>query len=72
MCVCFQTLNKGVNAVCCVMQVGVTPLADNDPRDRYLYELVVYTGSAKAASTRSKVQVRHHTTLRIKSHKGTT
>lgn len=31
------------------MQAGVSPLPDNDPRDKYLYEITLYTGSRKGA-----------------------
>ena len=27
------------------LQAGSTPLADNHPQDRYLYDLTIYTGS---------------------------
>lgn len=29
----------------CCFEAGIAPLPDNDPRDKYLYELVFYTGS---------------------------
>jgi len=38
-----------------LLQLGVTPLPDNDPRDRYLYEITVSTGLRKNAGTESKV-----------------
>ena len=28
-------------------QAGATPLLDNDPRDKYPYEVVLYTGARK-------------------------
>ncbi|XP_070581325.1 polycystin-1-like protein 2 [Ptychodera flava] len=34
---------------------GVTPLADNNPSDKYFYEIAVYTGMRRGAGTRSKV-----------------
>ena len=37
-------------------QLGVTPLPDNDPEDKYLYEVIIYTGMRKNAGTDSKVQ----------------
>ena len=39
----------------CLLQLGVTPLADNDTRDRYLYEVQVCTGARKNAATDSNV-----------------
>ena len=36
-------------------QVGMTPLPDNDLKDKYLYEVIVNTGSRKGAGTDSKV-----------------
>ena len=41
---------------CRLLQLGVTPLADNDIRDRYLYEVQVSTGSRKNAATDSNVR----------------
>ena len=38
-------------------QVGVAPLPDNDPRDSYLYEVVVYTGFVSNAGTTSHVRM---------------
>lgn len=32
-----------------IIQAGVSPLPDNDPRDKYLYEITLYTGSRKGA-----------------------
>lgn len=37
------------------IKAGVSPLLDNDPRDRYLYELTFYTGSRSKAGTTAKV-----------------
>jgi len=39
------------------VKLGVTPLPDNDPEDKYLYEVVVYTGMRKNAGTDSKVHI---------------
>jgi len=36
-------------------QLGLTPLLDNDPRDRYYYEIIVSTGMRRGAGTESKV-----------------
>ena len=30
-------------------QAGATPMLDNDPRDKYLYEIMVFTGARKGA-----------------------
>ncbi|XP_077980091.1 polycystin-1-like protein 2 [Glandiceps talaboti] len=38
-----------------VMKWGVTPLADNNPYDKYFYEIAVYTGMRRGAGTKSKV-----------------
>lgn len=35
--------------------MGVTPLPDNDPEDKYLYVINVFTGMRKNAGTDSKV-----------------
>ncbi|KAH9492781.1 hypothetical protein Btru_024701 [Bulinus truncatus] len=35
--------------------IGLTPLADNDSRDKYFYEIVVSTGMRRNAGTNSKV-----------------
>lgn len=35
--------------------IGCVPLESNDPMDRYLYEVVVNTGSRKGAGTKSRV-----------------
>ena len=37
------------------LQLGVAPLADNNPRHKYLYEIVVLTGQRHGAGTDSKV-----------------
>ena len=37
--------------------MGVAPLPDNDPRDTYMYEIVVYTGFASHSGTSSEVRV---------------
>ncbi|XP_076050283.1 polycystin-1-like protein 2 [Oratosquilla oratoria] len=39
-----------------LIKMGVTPLPDNKPEDKYLYELVVFTGSVKEASCKSNIQ----------------
>ncbi|CAH1793770.1 unnamed protein product [Owenia fusiformis] len=38
-----------------ILKLGVTPLADNDPRDKYYYEVIVYTGLRQNCGTKSKV-----------------
>lgn len=40
-----------------VVKAGSSPLLDNDPRDQYLYELVVYTGQRSRAGTTSRVSI---------------
>lgn len=37
--------------------MGVAPLPDNDPRDTYMYEVVVYTGFASNSGTSSEVRI---------------
>ena len=37
------------------LQIGTTPLEDNDPRDTYLYEIVFYTGHSAGAGTTANV-----------------
>lgn len=37
------------------MEAGSSPLPDNDPRDKYLYEIQVFTGARKDAGTTAKV-----------------
>lgn len=37
--------------------MGVAPLPDNDPRDTYMYEIVVYTGFASHSGTSSEVRM---------------
>ena len=39
------------------LQLGVTPLPDNEFGDKYLYEVVVHTGMRKNAGTDSKVRL---------------
>ncbi|XP_064091678.1 uncharacterized protein LOC135205258 [Macrobrachium nipponense] len=39
-----------------VEKVGATPLPDNDPEDRYLYDVMVHTGHFPGSGTKSKVQ----------------
>lgn len=39
------------------IKAGVSPLLDNDPRDRYLYEVTIYTGSRSKSGTTAKVSV---------------
>ena len=41
-----------------VTKLGATPLPDNMTNDKYLYEILVYTGNKKQAQTDSTVQVR--------------
>lgn len=36
-------------------KLGATPLPDNDPADKYLYEVTVFTGDREGAGTKSKV-----------------
>ncbi|XP_070581220.1 polycystin family receptor for egg jelly-like isoform X2 [Ptychodera flava] len=38
-----------------LLMLGITPLLDNDPNDKYLYEIIVLTGRRKNAGTNSKV-----------------
>ncbi|XP_048582698.1 polycystic kidney disease and receptor for egg jelly-related protein [Nematostella vectensis] len=38
-----------------IERAGVTPLEDNDPSDRYHYEITVYTGFGKKAATTAQV-----------------
>ena len=40
-------------------KLGSIPLPSNDPYDRYLYEILVVTGSRKGAGTKSKVTHLH-------------
>ncbi|EDO36967.1 predicted protein, partial [Nematostella vectensis] len=40
-----------------IVIVGLAPLPDNDPRDNYLYEIVVYTGHARGSGTTSDVRM---------------
>ncbi|XP_062611467.1 uncharacterized protein LOC134273293 [Saccostrea cucullata] len=37
------------------VMAGSSPLPDNDPRDKYLYELTVFTGSRKGSGTTANV-----------------
>ncbi|XP_074649181.1 polycystin-1-like [Tubulanus polymorphus] len=37
------------------LKLGCTPLSDNDPKDKYLYEILVATGHRTNAGTKSKV-----------------
>ena len=39
-----------------VQRMGVTPLADNHPNDKYFYEMIVFTGSRPEAATDSRVK----------------
>ncbi|XP_069977559.1 polycystin family receptor for egg jelly [Penaeus vannamei] len=39
-----------------VTKLGATPLPDNDLEDKYLYEMLVFTGNKKSAQTDSVVQ----------------
>ncbi|XP_074662032.1 uncharacterized protein LOC141914676 [Tubulanus polymorphus] len=38
-----------------LVRAGSTPLPDNDPRDKYIYEILVTTGEAKEAGTTAQV-----------------
>ncbi|XP_041364430.1 uncharacterized protein LOC121379844 [Gigantopelta aegis] len=38
-----------------IEKLGITPLKDNDPRDKYYYEIIVTTGMRRNAATHSKV-----------------
>ncbi len=38
-----------------LLQIGVAPLADNNPNDKYLYEVAVFTGMRRNAGTTSNV-----------------
>lgn len=38
-----------------VEKLGATPLPDNDPKDKYVYEILVFTGHQNNAGTKSKV-----------------
>ncbi|XP_023236367.1 uncharacterized protein LOC111635594 [Centruroides sculpturatus] len=38
-----------------VRKLGATPLPDNDPKDKYIYEILVFTGHHVNAGTKSKV-----------------
>ena len=38
-----------------LFQLGLAPLPDNDPRDKYYYEILVSTGMRRNAGTESKV-----------------
>ncbi|KAA3678286.1 polycystin 1L2, partial [Paragonimus westermani] len=40
-----------------IEQLGVTPLAENDPMDEYLYEVIVNTGRRPNAGTQSKINI---------------
>ena len=47
-------------------QIGVAPLADNDPEDKYLYEVAVFTGMRRNAGTTSNVsQFAHYSTIAL-------
>jgi polycystin 1L2 len=37
------------------LQLGVTPLSDNQAADSYFYQILVYTGHRPQSATRSKV-----------------
>lgn len=39
-----------------VFQLGAAPLPDNKVEDKYLYEILVFTGNVKGAQTDSLVQ----------------
>ena len=38
-------------------KIGALALADNDPHDKYVYEIVVFTGMKNGASCDSKVSL---------------
>ena len=38
-----------------IQKLGVTPLLDNNPHDKYFYQILVFTGHRKDAGTKSKV-----------------
>ncbi|XP_070579639.1 polycystin-1-related protein-like [Ptychodera flava] len=40
-----------------LVKVGATPLKDNDPRDKYFYELTVFTGVRNNSATSAKVSI---------------
>lgn len=40
----------------CFTKIGATPLPDNRLEDKYLYEILVFTGNKKEAQTDSIVQ----------------
>lgn len=48
-----------------LIKLGCTPLVCNDPLDRYLYEIVVNTGSRQDAGTKSKVNAESDVALEI-------
>ncbi|XP_022084984.1 uncharacterized protein LOC110976208 [Acanthaster planci] len=39
------------------VKAGATPLADNDPRDHYMYEITVFTGVRASSNTTAKVSL---------------
>ena len=41
-----------------LLQLGVTPLPDNHPMDKYFYQILVFTGFRKESGTSSKVRER--------------
>ena len=41
---------------CVCVQLGVTPLPDNHPMDKYFYQILVFTGFRKESGTSSKVR----------------
>ena len=40
-----------------IFQLGIAPLLDNDPKDKYYYEIVVVTGMRRNAGTDSRVGI---------------
>ncbi|KFM68414.1 Polycystic kidney disease protein 1-like 2, partial [Stegodyphus mimosarum] len=38
-----------------LMKLGATPLPDNEPGDKYIYEMLVFTGHQRNAGTKSNV-----------------
>lgn len=49
----FMPVTKSQNLNNCFLKAGSSPLPDNDPRDKYLYEMTVFTGSRKGSGKSS-------------------
>ena len=60
------------HSICVSFQLGVTPMADNHPRDGYFYQVIVFTGHRKDAGTDSKVRFATERCLmrRVRSRSG--